>query len=81
MEGTGAMSEEGKKRDRFTVVITRDAYDLLTENARLLNSNRKAIASEAIINLFQDRMRLLYLKGGIALAFTAAGITIGVLIL
>ena len=74
------MSEEIRKRDHHSVAITRDAYHLLTEKAELLNTDRKAIASEAIINLFQERTLLLRMKGDIALAL-AAGVVIGMVIL
>ena len=67
------------KANHHSVAVTSEAYDLVTKKAELLNTDRKAIATEAIINLFQERALLLRRKGGIALAL-AAGILIGVAI-
>jgi len=71
---------EAEKKQRYVVSVTRGAYDLITKKAESLNISRKAIASEAIINLFQERTLLLRMKGGIALAFIA-GILIGMVAL
>ena len=73
------MSEEAIKRNHHSVAITQEVYDLLTEKAAILRTDRKAIASEAIINFFEERTILLRMKGGITLAL-AAGVLIGVLI-
>lgn len=74
------MSEEVKRKNHHSVAITREAYDLITKKAELLHTDRKAIASEAIANLFQEQERLLRMKGGIALALVA-GILIGMVML
>jgi len=74
------MGEEVKGRNHHSVAVTHEAYDLLTKKAELFNADRKALASEAIINLFQERTLLLRMKGGIALAFIA-GILIGMVAL
>jgi hypothetical protein len=68
------------KGNHHSVAITTEAYELLTTKAEIYNTDRKAIASEAIINLFQERTLLLRMKGGIALAL-AAGVLIGAVIL
>ena len=75
-EGT----EEVRKRSHFSVAITKEAYDLVTKKAIRFNTGKKAIASEAILNLFRERALLLRMKGGIALGFVA-GILIGMVIL
>jgi len=74
------MSEEGRRRNHHSVAVTSEAYDLLTKTAESLNMDRKAIASDAILNLAKERALLLRMKGGIALAFIA-GILIGMVAL
>jgi len=68
-----------ERRNHFSVAITSDAYNLVTKKAELLRTDRKAIASEAILNLFRERTLLLRMKGGIALALVA-GVLIGMVI-
>ena len=70
------MGEEKSARDLSSVAITREAYDLVTKKAEQLHTDRKAIASEAILNLFREQTLLLRMKWSIALAL-AAGLMIG----
>jgi len=74
------MGEEIIRRDHRSVAITREAYDLLTEKAKQLRTDKKAIASEAIINFFEERTILLQMKVLTALALVVAGALIGVVL-